>query len=266
MAIFVLINIKWLFSKGIEEVKYDLGNEELQQGLCEMFNERTLELYHYFHKIKNLVYYNGSYQARTINCWEPEGDIFIEKYEKNEDKTKIFKIVQSNNKIIFKDITKMCETEDKEKELVKKIKISFKKDEDEDEKIIYEISNKEEKWEFKRHIKNIINRINRGKIAYRINFNKLKYIYIIKYSDNQIHFIKTNAISKNVYNYNYCVKVKNSFVFVNNKRRKFNNRKNKFNTKKFNNYNKFNRNNTNKSYANNNKNNKIYKKEVDAIK
>ena len=87
MAIFVLINIKWLFSKGIEEVKYDLGNDELQQGLCELFNERTIELYHYFHKIKNLVYYNGSYQARTINCWEPEGDIFIEKYEKNNDKT-----------------------------------------------------------------------------------------------------------------------------------------------------------------------------------
>ena len=42
MAIFVLINIKWLFSKGIEEVKYDLGNDELQQGLCELFNERTI--------------------------------------------------------------------------------------------------------------------------------------------------------------------------------------------------------------------------------
>ena len=89
MAIFILINIKWLFSKGIEEVKYDLGNDELQQGLCEMFNERTAELYHYFHKIKNLVYYNGSYQARTINCWEPEGDIFIEKYEKNKDDKKM---------------------------------------------------------------------------------------------------------------------------------------------------------------------------------
>ena len=161
----------------------------------------------------------------------------------------------------------MCETEDKEKELVKKIKISFKKDEDEDEKIIYEISNKEEKWEFKRHIKNIINRINRGRITYRINFNKLKYIYIMKYSDNQIQFIKTNAISNYVYNYNYYVKVKNSFVFVNNKRRKFNNRKNKFNNKKFNNYNKFNRNNTNKGYVdNNNKNKKIFKKEIDLIK
>ena len=94
----------------------------------------------------------------------------INQYEKNEDKTKIFKIVQSNNKIIFKDITKMCETEEKEKEFVKKIKISFKKDEDENEKITYEVSNKEEKWEFKRHIKNIINRINRGRIIYRVNF------------------------------------------------------------------------------------------------
>jgi len=54
-----------------------------------MFNERTLELYHYFHKIKNLVYYNGSYQARTINCWEPEGDIkFIIENDDNDIKYK----------------------------------------------------------------------------------------------------------------------------------------------------------------------------------
>ena len=176
----------------------------------------------------------------------------IAKYEKNEDKTKIFKIVQSNNKIIFKDITKLCETEEKEKELVKKIKISLKKDEDENEKIIYEVSNKEEKWEFKRHIKNIINRINRGRITYRVNFNKLKYIYIMKFNDDQIQFIKTNAISNYVYNYNYYVKIRNGFVFVNNKRRKFYNRKNKFNAKKFNNNRNFKRNNTNISFGNNN--------------
>ena len=92
----------------------------------------------------------------------------------------------------------MCETEEKEKELVKKIKISLKKDEDENEKITYEVSNKEEKWEFKRHIKNIINRINRGRINYRVNLNKLKYIYIMKFNDNQIQFLKINAISKYV--------------------------------------------------------------------
>ena len=43
----------------------------------------------------------------------------------------------------------------------------------------------------------------------------------MKYNDNQIQFIKTNVISKYVYNYNYYVKVKNNYVFVNNKRRKF---------------------------------------------
>ena len=68
----------------------------------------------------------------------------------------------------------------------------------------------------------------------------------MKFNDNQIQFIKTNAISKYVYNYNYYVKVKNSFVFVNNKRRKFYNRRNKFKVKKFNNNRKFKRNNTNK--------------------
>jgi len=60
-AILVLINIKWLFLKGIEEVKFDLGNEEIQQGLVEKFNERTRELYHYYQKNRNLIYYNGSY-------------------------------------------------------------------------------------------------------------------------------------------------------------------------------------------------------------
>ncbi len=42
--------------------------------------------------------------------------------------------MQSNNKIIFKEITKICVSEEKEKELVKKIKISVKKDEDENKK------------------------------------------------------------------------------------------------------------------------------------
>ena len=77
MSVFILINIKWLFLKGIEELKFDLGNEEIQQGLNEMFNERTKELYNHYQKIQNLVYFTGTYQARTINCWEPEGDVFF---------------------------------------------------------------------------------------------------------------------------------------------------------------------------------------------
>ena len=33
MAIFILINIKWLFINEIEEIKFDLGNEEMQKEL-----------------------------------------------------------------------------------------------------------------------------------------------------------------------------------------------------------------------------------------
>ena len=38
---------------------------------------------------------------------------------------------------------------------------------------------------------------------------------------DQIQFVKTDSISKYTYNYNYYVEIRNGFVFVNNKRRKF---------------------------------------------
>ena len=79
LSIFVLINVKWLFVSGINEIKFDLGNDEIQKGLIEKYSQRATELYHSYQKIKNLNYCEGSYQARTINCWEPEGDIFFEK-------------------------------------------------------------------------------------------------------------------------------------------------------------------------------------------
>ena len=74
--------MKWLFTTGIEEIIFDLGNEEMQKGLCELFAERTAELYTHFQKEKNIIYYTGSYQARTINCWEPEEDIFFQTFQK----------------------------------------------------------------------------------------------------------------------------------------------------------------------------------------
>ena len=76
-VIFILMNVKWLFMGEIEEVKFDLGNEDLQKGIIGVFNERSSEIYSNFHKTKNIYYYNGSYKARTINLWEPEGDIFF---------------------------------------------------------------------------------------------------------------------------------------------------------------------------------------------
>jgi hypothetical protein len=93
LSIFVLINAKWLFVSGIDEIKFDLGNDEIQKGLIEKYSQRATELYHSYQKIKNLNYYEGSYQARTINCWEPEGDIFFEK-EDNQ-------IIDNNTKMDY---------------------------------------------------------------------------------------------------------------------------------------------------------------------
>ena len=179
----------------------------------------------------------------------------IDKYEAINNKTKIFKIAQYYNKILFKDITNNCENEQKENEFVQKIKITFKKDEEENDKIIYEVSNLYKDWDFKRHMVNIIKRINRTRIVHRVNLKQLKHIYIMKFNDKQIHFEKKEAINKIVQNSNFYVKTKNGFIFVNNKRRKFkNNRRNKFNNKKFNKNKNYNRNN-NYKYTNNNKNN-----------
>ena len=84
-AIFIFINIKWLFMNDIEEINFDLGNEELQKGIIEIYNDRVDELYNNFEKVKNTLYYNGSYKARTFNLWVPEGDIFFEKINYNQD-------------------------------------------------------------------------------------------------------------------------------------------------------------------------------------
>ena len=105
MSIFILINIKWLFINEIEEIKFDLGNEEMQKELNDLFNERTSELYYRYGKNKNLIYYNGSYQARTINCWEPEEDIFFNKYEPKEENSKkldyLYSLQPSNDTSTF---------------------------------------------------------------------------------------------------------------------------------------------------------------------
>ena len=100
---------------------------------------------------------------------------------------------------------------------LKQKKIAFKKDEEEKDKIIYEVSNLHKDWNFKRHIKNIFKRINKAREIKRINLNKLKYVYILKFTDNQIHFIKKEAILNFVKINNYYVKIGNNFVFANNR-------------------------------------------------
>ena len=86
MVIFILINIEWLFKKGIKEVKFDLGNDDLQIGMNEIYKERTFEFYHNYKKERSLVFNPDGYKSRTINLWEPEADIFFENIQKDDNK------------------------------------------------------------------------------------------------------------------------------------------------------------------------------------
>ena len=79
LSIVILSNLDWLFIKGIDEVKFDLGSEDIQQGLDKAFEERAENLYQNYDIVKKNFFYNGSYRARAVNCWIPEGDIFFEK-------------------------------------------------------------------------------------------------------------------------------------------------------------------------------------------
>jgi hypothetical protein len=76
MAIFILANIRWLFTNGIEEVKFDLGNEKIFQEINNIFNEYSSDLNYSENKPRNIFHNLGKNNPRSMNCWEPEGDIF----------------------------------------------------------------------------------------------------------------------------------------------------------------------------------------------
>ena len=86
MAIFILINIEWLFKSGIKEVKFDLGNDDLQIGMSEIYKERASEFYQYHKKKRSLLFNPDGYKSRTINLWEPETDIFFENIQNDDNK------------------------------------------------------------------------------------------------------------------------------------------------------------------------------------
>ena len=77
--------------------------------------------------------------------------MILKKYVFNSNNKNLkFKIFQKNNSIIFKDITTDCDKDDKEKILVDKFKIIFKKDEKTEKGITYEISSISKDWDFSR--------------------------------------------------------------------------------------------------------------------
>ena len=108
LAVFILSNLDWLFIKGIDEVKFDLGNENIQQGLNKGFELRTEDLYIKNEINKENIFYEGSYRPRTVNCWIPEGDIYFEKTISKNNKNNNIEIVyntqMTDDCIILDDI------------------------------------------------------------------------------------------------------------------------------------------------------------------
>jgi len=82
LATFILANIEWLFIKDIKEVKFDINNEDIQQGLNKLYNLKAENYYKKYKINKNKIFYNGIYSARNINCWVPESDVFF--YEETQ--------------------------------------------------------------------------------------------------------------------------------------------------------------------------------------
>ena len=165
----------------------------------------------------------------------------------SNNKQKKFKIYINNNKMIFDDITAKIPNEKEENNLADKFKVIFKKG-IVDDNIIYEISNLCNEWDFDRYMKNIINRINRAKNKFKINFRKLKKIYIMKWNKNQIQFIAQNAMVDFIYSNNFYTLIGNNMIYVKNKNNTFN--KSKYRNYKNNNYKKFKKINNNNKYFN----------------
>ena len=83
--IFLLFNINLLFPN-FTEIKIDLNDEKLQIKINNLYEIRTQDLLNKFKKDLRIFQYKQDYQCRTVNCWEPEGDIkFIEENDDEND-------------------------------------------------------------------------------------------------------------------------------------------------------------------------------------
>ena len=86
--IFLLFNINFLFPN-FTEIKIDLNDEKLQAKINNLYEQRAQDLLNKYKKELRLFHYNQEYKSRTVNCWEPEGDIkFIEEIDDDDIKYK----------------------------------------------------------------------------------------------------------------------------------------------------------------------------------
>ena len=103
LAKFILSNIDWLFIKGINEVKFDINNEDIQRGLDESYNLITENYYKKYKIDKNKIFYNGLYSARNINCWVPESDLFFFEKKGLQGDDYFYKTQITDDSVIIKD-------------------------------------------------------------------------------------------------------------------------------------------------------------------
>ena len=85
--IYLLLNLNLLFPN-FSELKIDFNDEELQKKLNNIYEMRGQILYYKFKKDLRVVQYLQDYKARTVNCWEPEGDIIFLKEDNNDNDIK----------------------------------------------------------------------------------------------------------------------------------------------------------------------------------
>ena len=198
-------------------------------------------------------------------------NIDIKEYATNLDKKELrFKFFTKNNTLFFKDITKDCE--EKENEFAEKFKVILKKDKDTEKGITYQVSTLGKEWDFSRHMKNILRRLNFSRYNRRVNIRNYEYVFKMVWTNDQVQFVRTPATPKFI-NYNkFFVKIGNNMVYVNNRRRFFRrnfndfgmfrkDKNNNYNIKNYQNLSSKNNNqnniNSNNSYRNNkNKNNR----------
>ena len=103
-------------------------------------------------------------------------NIDIKEYSTNLDKKELrFKFFTKNNTLVFKDITKDCE--EKENEFAEKFKVILKKDKDTEKGITYQVSTLGKEWNFTRHMKNILRRLNFSRYNRRVNIRNYEYVF-----------------------------------------------------------------------------------------
>ena len=97
--ILLLSNISLLFPN-FSEIKIDLNDENLQKKINSLYEMRGHDLLKKFKKDLRIVQIAQEYQSRTINCWEPEGDILFVTEEDDENDIKYKYTSFGNNYVL----------------------------------------------------------------------------------------------------------------------------------------------------------------------